>query len=129
MKYLNIDGLELRVRIVYGSLTRIFEIAEGPNAGTAITGKQIRDVIGTRYNYQLDVEPDPAYPEDYDQLYEIITAPQDSHTVSFPYGQQTLTFDAMVYSGQDTLGATFGGVNRWTGLRLSFSALAPQRSV
>lgn len=129
MKNLNIDGTEYRVKLVYGSLQRSFTITEGTNSGVAITGRAIRDIIGTSYSYSVDVEPDPAHPEDYDAMYEVLTSPVDYHTVVMPYGQSTLTFEAMITSGSDSLGANIRGVKRWNGMRLQFIAREPQRSV
>ena len=43
------------------------------------------------------------------------------------YGQTTMTYDAMVNAGKDIQRDKIGGVNRWSGLKVSFSALAPQR--
>lgn len=127
MQNLVIDGVEYRVRIVYGSLTRSFSILEGPNSGTALTGKAIRDIVGTTYNYSLQVEPDYRFPDDYDDLYEVISSPVESHSIELPYGQSTLLFDAMITGGEDTLGPTLAGVKRWNGLTINFTALEPQR--
>lgn len=127
MQNLTVDGVEYRVRIVYGSLTRAFTVMEGPNSGTAITGRAIRDIIGTGYSYTLDIEPDPAHPDDYDELYEVISSPEETHTVELPYGQTTLQFDAMIQSGEDRMGSTFGGVTRWNGLSITFVPIKPQR--
>lgn len=129
MKYLTVDGIEYRVRVVYGSLSRRFEVVEGPNSGTAITAKAIRDILGTGYSYTMNVEPDPAFPQDYDEFYQAITAPVESHVIELPYGQTTMQFEAMVQSGEDSMGATLGGVTRWHGLSVTFVPLRLQREV
>lgn len=122
-----IDGRDYNIRIKYETLRRAFEITEGPNSGTAIDGTMIRDIIGTRYDYQIDIEPDPADPSDYDEFYELITQPVASHEVSFPYGQETITFNAAVESGTDTYFGVIGCQRRWKGLSIVFRALTPQR--
>ena len=43
------------------------------------------------------------------------------------YGQTTLTYEAMVSEGTDTLRDKLGGVKRWTGLKVIFTAMEPQR--
>lgn len=129
MQNVIVDGIEYRVRVVYGSLTRSFELREGPNSGTAVTGKMIRDILGTGYTYTMDIEPDPQYPEDYDDFYEVITSPMESHVVAFPYGQTTMQFEAAISSGSDKMGPTFAGVTRWSGLSITFTPLRPQREV
>ena len=124
---ITIDGREYNIRIKYETLRRAFEITEGQNSGVAIDGTLIRDIIGTRYNYQIDIEPDPADPTDYDEFYELITSPVAYHEVSFPYGQETITFNAAIQSGTDTYFGVIGCVRRWAGLSIVFQALSPQR--
>ena len=124
---ITIDGRDYNIRIKYETLRRAFQITEGPNSGTAIDGTTIRDIIGTRYDYQIDVEPDPSDPTDYDDFYELISSPVASHEVSFPFGQETITFNAAVESGTDTYFGVIGCQRRWKGLSIVFRALTPQR--
>lgn len=129
MHNLVMDNVEYRVKIVFGSLTRSFRIIEGRNSGTAITARQIRDILGTGYSYTMNVEPDPRYPRDYDAFYDAITAPVDSHIVRMPYGQSEIEFKALVETGEDIMGATIGGAVRWNGLRVTFKPIKPQKGV
>lgn len=124
---ITIDGQEYNIRIKYETLHRAFEIEEGQNSGNALDGTLIRDIIGTRYSYQIDIEPDPADPTDYDAFYELISEPIASHEVTFPYGQETITFQAAIQSGSDVYYGVIGNRNRWRGLSIVFQALAPQR--
>ena len=95
--------------------------------GAVKSGDYFRDIIGTYYDYEMEVEPDPSAPEDYDAFYEMISAPVESHSVVVPYGQGTMTYDAMVSTGDDTKRDKINGVTRWTGLKVKFSAKKPQR--
>ena len=124
---ITVDGRDYNIRIKYETLRRAFEITEGPNSGTAIDGKLIRDIIGTRYDYQIDIEPDPADPTDYDDFYDMISSPVDSHEVSFPYGQDTITCRAAIESGEDVYFGVIGCKRRWKGLSIVFRTLSPQR--
>lgn len=127
MQNLTVDGVEYRVRIVFDSLSRAFQIMDGPNAGTAITARDIRDILGTGYSYKMAVEPNPNYPEDYDQFYDVISAPVESHSVIMPYGQRTIEFEAKILSGEDRLGPTIAGAARWHGLSVTFTPIKPQK--
>lgn len=128
MENITMDGVRYRVRIVFGSLGRSFAIVEGPNGGTAITARKIRDIIGTEYTYEMQVEPDPRYPEDYDAFYDAISAPVESHWIEMPQGAGTARFEAAVLSGSDTYNGTLRGRNRWKRLRVQFQPAAPQRT-
>lgn len=124
---LNMDGTTYRVRIVYDTLIRSFELLEGVNAGEMLSGRHERDLLGTGYTYQMQVEPDPRYPTDYDAFFEAISAPVDSHTIIMPYGQSSITYEAMVESGQDTYQGTVAGQTKWRGLTVQYRYIEPQR--
>lgn len=121
------DGVPYRVRVPTGGLKRSFDVLDGPNAGRMLGGRMTRDVVGTFYNYQLEISRDGASLEEYDRLFEVLSAPVDSHTVTFPYGQDTLTFEAYVTKGNDSLLRKNKGKSYWGGLSVQFVAMAPQR--
>lgn len=121
------DGTTYKVRVVYNSLVRSFELRSGENEDYMISGRHERDLLGTGYAYQLAVEPDPAHPEDYDAFYETISEPVPSHKITMPYGQGALEFDAEILGGEDRLLGKLAGVNRWTGLVVDFQPLSLQR--
>lgn len=123
----SVDGVEYAVHVPRGGLKRSFKVLDGPNAGRALAGEMTRDVIGTYYNYQLQIERDNASLEEYDRLFDVLSAPEDYHTVTFPYGQSTLTFRAYVTDGGDGLARKKRGKSYWEGLSVQFIAMAPQR--
>lgn len=128
MRYVVVDHVEYKVNLKYATLSRSFSLLEGDNGGQVLTGKTKRDILGTMYSYELGIEQDPNNPEDYDAFYEVISSPVESHTVTFPYGQGTLTFEAMIKDGTDVYNGTYGGVELWNGLTIHFDAIEPQRS-
>lgn len=121
-----VDGVEYsKVHVV--SLKRTFAVMDGENAGRTMDAAMQRDVLGTFYNYSLVIDPMDTEPEEYDELYEVLSAPVDSHTVSFPYGRSVLTFRAYVANGEDELFDASDGTNRWDNLTINFIAMEPQR--
>lgn len=126
---IRIDGRTYRVRTVYGTRQRSFQIISGQNAGTSLSQRQIRDIRGTGYTFTMQFEADPAYPTEYDLFYEKITEPVEYHTVTVPYGQTTMTFQAAVVSGTDQDMGIIGGKRRYSKLTVTFSYMQPQRSV
>ena len=115
MDGITMDNVKYRVRVSYKSLRRAFQLLSGENAGTMKTGRENRDLLGTAYSYALNVEPDPAFPADHDAFYEAISAPVESHSITMPYGQSTISFRACVDSGEDTYSGKRGGVQRSIG--------------
>ena len=122
---LTLDGVEYpHLHIV--SLNRSFSVLDGENAGRLMNGAMERDIIGTYYNYSIEIDPDMNYPREYDAFYEAISAPVDSHVLVVPYGQSVFTFDAYVTNGEDGL-EDGSDVARWGALKFNFIAMSPGR--
>lgn len=124
---INVDGRDYRVFVVFKALTRRGELMEGPNSATAQNGKEIRDIIGTAYHYSLEIEPHPASRPDYDALFDLLSAPVDSHRVRLPYGQDELSFDAAVSEVEDVYCGESANEKIWRGMKVSFRPIKPQR--
>lgn len=123
---LTVDGKKYNVLVT--SLTRKFQVLDGENAERTLSGTMIRDIIGTFYNYEITILPAVGKYGDYDALYQVLSAPDDSHSVVLPYGQGTLSFKAYVTEGQDNLIRKKSSESYWTGLSVQFIAMAPQRT-
>ena len=94
MSVLTLDGQEYDVQVT--GISRSAEIRDGQNADTLLSGRYSRDIIGTYYNYDVTFGTSKLSPADYDALYEVLTAPQDYHTLTIPYGQATKTFEVYI---------------------------------
>ena len=101
MGFLTLDGREYQIGIK--KISRNFAVEDGENTMLAKSGRNVRDLVGTRYHYTIEIESRLSNPADYDAFYEAISAPVQSHTIKVPYGQGTLTFEADVESGSDAL--------------------------
>lgn len=121
------DGVTYRLRVRYETLGRRFRIEDGDNAGNMLSGLYKRDLMGTYYDYAMEVEPDPAAPQDYDSFFDAISAPVPNHSITLPYGQTTITYDAMVTEGSDLYRGRLAGRERWGGLQVQFTAQKPQK--
>lgn len=128
---ITVDGIDYHVRVVFNSLERDFNLLEGGNAGMALSGRTIRDIIGTQYTYIMKVEPLSTSAADqiaYDEFYQAITAPVDYHTVKMPYGQTDITFDAQIISGKDKYCGKRNNHEWWRELSVIFIPMEPQRT-
>ena len=124
---LSLDGKEYpNLHVV--SLKRSFAVLDGDNAGRVMTGAMTRDIIGTYYNYSMEIDPVSSDLAEYDEFYEAISAPVDSHVLTVPYAQTTLTFDAYVANGEDELVSKYGSRNEWQNLAINFVAMKPKRT-
>lgn len=122
-----VDGIEFTKAIV-DKPKRSFQILDGENAGRQIlTAKMERDILGTFYNYSMNIDNRFMSKEEYDELYNLLSAPVDSHTIEVPFGQETLVYEAYVTNGTDELASIRNKVNNWANLSINFIAMEPQR--
>lgn len=125
---LTVDGRNFNVVIKAGSLQRSFEVAEGAGSLAFINGDVDPDIIGTYYNYSMEIDTKMTSPEEYDALWEVLSAPVEFHTVSFPYAQDVLTFEARITGGGDSFYRRINGKNYWGQMSVDFKAKKPQRA-
>lgn len=125
MSKLILDGREFDVDV--RSIKRKFQVMDGSKATRTLNGNMIRDIIGTFYNYTMEIETEGLSREEYDALYEALSAPVESHRVSVPYGQDTWEGDFYVTAGEDDVKAQDSSGRTWSGLSVEFVALSPSR--
>ena len=49
--------------------------------------------------------------------------------MTLPYGQETISFRARVKVSNDNINANYKNFRSWTGLKITFEAIEPQRQV
>ena len=115
------DGRAYNVEVESDSLERSFAVTDTDQSGRTMDYTMERDV--------MKVYPKDGDTASYDAFYDAVSDPnRDSHEMTFPYGQETLTFRAYVTQGKDKLRIR-NGKNLWgmDGLSLNFTAMEPQR--
>ena len=128
MGIFSIDGKEYNVTVPAGGIQRSFSVLDTDKSGRSQSGDMIRDIIGTYYNYSIEINTKMLNYDEYDKLYEVISSPTEYHILTVPYGQETLTFKAYVTSGSDSFDVQGkDGKRKWKGLKLNFIAMSPQR--
>lgn len=95
--------------------------------GITLDGRKHYDVKGTYYDYDVQFNLRAMNVNDYDALYELLTEPVEYHTVTLPYGQSTITFIANTKVADDSLVRNFNKMKRWSGFKVTFEALEPQK--
>lgn len=110
MKF-SIDGQEFNVIVT--ELARKGRVSESKLSGDVKSGAHFRDIIGTYYDYEMTVGSNALSETEYDALFEILTAPVESHEVVLPYGAGTLSFRAYIEDTSDSMTADNGKTRRW----------------
>lgn len=124
MSLVVIDGNEFEIGII--KITRRASFSQ-ESLGVTMDLKKHYDVKGTYYDYDVEFFTKNMNVVDYDNLYELLTLPQESHTVTLPYGQSTITFEAKVTVAQDDLLFKYTPKTKWGGIKVTFEALEPQK--
>lgn len=120
-----IDGVGFNVNVT--NLKRNGKVQDTGSSGRVNSGLMHREIIGTYYNYTMELEQALENIEEYDRLYYALTAPVDSHILVIPYGQSTLTFTMYVTKVSDQLTFLNDDIRRWSGLEIEFTAMAKVR--
>lgn len=123
-----VDGVSYNVLVPPKGLKRRANILDGEAADRAKSGAMIRDIIGTFYNYTLNLDTKGLDVASYDQLFEVLSAPVDYHMIVMPYGQGTLTFKAYISNVEDCLLDKSTDKSIWGDLTVIFTAMAPART-
>lgn len=124
MSLLVIDNNTFEVGIV--KITRKASLSK-ESLGTTLDLRKHYDVKGTYYDYDVQFNIKAMNVSDYDMLYELLTEPTEYHTVTLPYGQSTITFIANVKVTEDSLIKNFKQMKKWSGFKVTFEALEPQK--
>lgn len=134
MNGLSINNTWYDVRLIKNSMKRQFTVVSGSNAGTSLAYTEIPDIVGTRIDYTVSIMPNPSNRAAYDNLVTLLSDPNNNYvSVKMPglNNSQTLSFNARVLTGTDTLAGNYvvgnGNVRLWEGLTVTFRAIAPQR--
>ncbi|KAB4860864.1 hypothetical protein GAG84_27815 [Bacteroides thetaiotaomicron] len=123
-----VDGVSYNVIVPEGGLKRQGRVLDGEIVGRMLSGRMMRDIVGTYYNYAMQLDTRNLDVAQYDALYQVLSAPVDYHTVILPYGQSTLTFQAYVTNLDDELVLMQEGRNLWGNLSFTFVAMQPERT-
>lgn len=126
MKLFELDGREYTA--VVTKLKRSAKVTDNDSAGRNKPGDMIRDIVGTYYNYTIEIATNHLDPADYDTLYQTLTAPVKDHQLTVAYGQGTITFRAYVTNVDDDLIRSGKEANIWGNLALNFIAMSPHRT-
>lgn len=128
---IEIDGVKYNAEAGFriGKLKRSFEKLSSDQSGRLQNGEMEIFLIGTFYNYEMTISRGVSCPlAEYDALFDALSAPVPFNTITVPYNQGALTFEAYVTKGSQELVRQARSENYWGPLTISFIAKAPQKT-
>ena len=118
------DGIAYNVRV--SKLTRKFSVQDTDRTGRTQDGEMYRDIVGTFYNYSMTVEQMGDDTESFDNFWEVISQPVESHVCEFPYNQVTMTQRMYITSGEQSIVSRQPTFTEWGEMEISFIAMSPR---
>lgn len=118
------DGIAYNIRV--SKMTRKFSVQDTDRTGRTQDGEMYRDIVGTFYNYSMVVEQKDADTESFDQFWEAISQPVESHVCVFPYNQSIMTQRMYITSGEQELISRTPSRTKWGEISISYIAMSPK---
>ena len=127
MTYVKINGKPFDVDVAISDLEESFNVLDGPNAGRAMNGGMIRDIIGTYIGHKITFFNGKSN-KDFDALWDYLVAHSVDDYVQLEAadGQSSISYAAYYTSGTRRIRNVDGGVNYWDELEVSFVPIDAQ---
>lgn len=130
MNYVKINGISFDVSVAISDYEENFNVLDGPNAGRVMTGRMIRDIIGTYLGHNITffskggTDGNAAF----DALWDYLKAHSvdDSVQLEAMDGQTQISYEAYYTSGTRKIRHVENGVNYWDELQVNFIPMEAQ---
>ena len=121
-----IDGYEWDVSC---KIKRKAEMTASDISGLLMDKSYFNDVIGTYMSYEVTVEVPVWAAARYAELYEMLTAPVDGHTMTLPYNDSEINITGRIQVVSDTYVGVRGGKKRWRETTFTVIANYPSKEM
>lgn len=128
VNYIKINGRVFDAEVAISKYNRNFNVLDGENAGRVMTGRMVRDVIGTYLGHKLTVfrrgNNYKGLDDFWDYLYQ--HSVDDSVLLEAADGQTTIAYDAYYTSATQDIEKVEDGVNYWGEIEVNFIPMDAQ---
>ena len=126
MNYVKINGISFDVGVAISSYEENFNVLDGDNAGRVMTGRMVRDIIGTYLGHKVTFFN--INNEAFDALWDYLVehSVDDSVTLEAVDGQKQLSYEAYYTSGTRKIRTVEDSVNYWDELEINFIPMDAQ---
>ena len=127
MNYLRINDHPFDVTVAISYIEEYFNVLDGENAGRVLSGKMVRDIIGTYIGHKVTFFNGKSR-SDFDALWDYLIAHSvdDSVLLEAADGQSSISYQAYYTSGTRTLRTASDGVNQWDEIEINFIPMDAQ---
>lgn len=127
MNYCKINGQSFDVTVAISGIEETFNVLDGSNAGRVMSGRMIRDVIGTYIGHKITFFNGKSN-ADFDALWDYLIAHSVDDYVNLEAadGQTSLSYQAYYTSGTRSLRSAADGTNVWDEIEINFVPMDAQ---
>ena len=128
MSYIKLNGRSLDADVAISKYNRNFNVLDGENAGRVMTGRMVRDIIGTYIGHKITVFRRGDNYAGLDELWDYLVAHSvdDSITLEAADGQTTISYEAYYTSASQDIEQVINGVNYWGEIEINFIPMEAQ---
>lgn len=128
MSYIKLNGVEFDADVAISKYNRNFNVLDGDNAGRVMSGRMIRDIIGTYIGHKVTVFRRGNNYEGLDAFWDYLLAHSVDGSVLLEAadGQTSISYEAYYTSASQDLEKVEGGVNYWGEIEVNFIPMEAQ---
>ena len=128
MGYIKLNGRSFDADVAISKYNRNFNVLDGDNVGRSMTGRMIRDIIGTYLGHKITVfrrgNNYAGLDEFWDYLY--LHSVDDSVLLEAADGQTSIAYEAYYTSATQDLEKVENGANYWGEIEVNFIPMEAQ---
>ena len=128
MNYIKINGVSFDVNVAISAYSRNFNVLDGENAGRTLSGRMVRDVIGTYIGHNVTVFRKGDNYRGLDAFWDYLIqhSTDDSVLLEAADGQKTISYQAYYTSGTQDIEKVENGINYWGEIQVNFIPIDAQ---
>lgn len=128
MSYIKLNGKEFDADVAISGYNRNFNVLDGENAGRVMTGRMVRDIIGTYLGNKIKVFRRGDNYAGLDEFWDYLVAHSvdDSVMLEAADGQSIISYEAYYTSASQDIEKVENGVNYWGEIEISFVPMEAQ---
>ena len=128
VNFVSINGTNWGVGVGILGIERSARVVEDSNAGTAITGRAIRSIVGTTIGHKVKFFRLGNDYQTFDDLWNWLIAhsTDESVEVEIADGQTTISYEAYYTAVSQKLEVRNNDINLWDAIEVTFYPIEPQ---
>lgn len=122
MAYIKLNGRTFDADVAIEKYNRNFNVLDGANAGRVMSGRMVRDIIGSYVGHKITVFRRGDNYAGLDDFWDYLVSHSvdDSVLLEAADGQTTISYEAYYTAGSQDLERVEAGVNYWGAIEVNF---------